>query len=232
MREIQKETVLIRLRWKLLVALFALALQGCADKPPLHHDKFLYSAVGTADILGLGAFPLANGYTFRIQDELRQQGRNVALFKIAIPAANTDIITNAVQTAAENGLRAEFATVWVGANDLVDGVPVESFASELTTLLSVLQDNIGAYVIIANVPSLHKLPDFVQNPLPEVTESRVAAFNAVISAQAIARGIPIVNLVDDALDERLVVDFDGIHPDDEGHERLARLFMNLIRPVL
>ena len=220
------------LRWNILIVLVALAVQGCGNKAPLGHEKFLYSAVGTSDVLGLGAFPLANGYTFRIQSELREQGRNVALFQVGIPAANTDIIINAVQTAADNGLHAEFATVWVGPNDLIDGVPVESFAAQLDMLLTLLQDDVEAYVVIANVPALHTLPEFVQEPLPEVTENRVEQFNAAINSQAIARGIPVVDLANDAIEEHLVSDFDGLHPDDEGHERLARLFMNAIRPVL
>lgn len=210
----------------------ALLLSGCADKPPLHHEDLLYSAVGTGGVLGLGAFPLANGYTFRIRSELQDQGRNVALFQIGMPDANTDIIADAVWKAADKGLDSEFATVWVGANDLMNGVPLETFSLELHRLLSALQDEMDAYVVIANLPSLHTFQNFIDEPVPEVTEQRVLQFNAVISAQAVERGIPIVDLVDDAIRDHLVVDFDGLHPDDEGHERLAKLFMNMIRPVL
>jgi len=216
--------------WFFLVA--TLFLHGCSDKSPLHHDDFLYSAVGTSGILGVGAFPLSNGYTFRIQSELQDQGRNVALFQVGIPGANTDIVTHAVQKAADNGLETEFATVWVGANDLVNGVPADDFARELNALLTLLQEEMGAYVVIANLPPLSTFPTFIEQPLPEVTEQRVKQFNATINGQALLRGIPVVNLIDDAVSSHLVVDFDGLHPDDEGHERLAKLFMNRIRPVL
>ncbi|MGI9449696.1 MAG: GDSL-type esterase/lipase family protein [Geminicoccaceae bacterium] len=215
-----------------LVILVALLLQGCSNKPPLHHDDFLYSAVGASDILGVGAFPLSNGYTFRIQGELQDQGRNIALFQIGLPGANTDIIADAVEKAADKGLETEFATVWVGANDLVNGVPVETFASELSRLLGLLQDEIDAYVVIANLPNLQSFPNFIEEPVPEVTDQRVLQYNATINALAIERGIPVVNLVDDAIGKHLVYDFDGLHPDDEGHDRLAKLFMNVIRPVL
>ena len=210
----------------------ALIVTGCVEKPPLHHQGFLYSAIGASDVFGVGAFPLANGYTFRIQSELQDQGRNVSLFEVGIPGANTDIIADAVGRAAGNGLRTEFATLWVGANDLINGVPLETFALDLHRLLTVLQERMGAYVVIANLPALQSLPDFVTDPVPEVTEGRVLQFNAVISAQAATRGIPVVNLADDAILDHLVVDFDGLHPDDEGHERMAKLFMNVIRPVL
>lgn len=218
--------------FKGLAILAALLVQACSNKPPLHHQDFLYSAVGTSGILGVGAFPLADGYTFRIQNELRGKGRNVTQVQIGIPSANTDIVTDAVAKAADKGLEAEFATVWVGANDLISGVPVETFASELKTLLNLLQNDMDAYVVIANLPSLQTFPNFIAEPIPEVTEQRVLQYNAVITAQAIELGIPVVDLVDDALSAHLVVDFDGLHPDDEGHERLAKLFLNRIRPVL
>jgi len=218
--------------WIPPLLLATLVLSGCSEKAPLGQEKFVYNAIGTSDSLGVGAFPLADGYTFRIQDGLKDQGRNVALFHIGLPGANTDIIANAVQTAVDNGLEAELATVWVGANDLINGVPVETFALDLHTLLSSVQEEMNAYVIVANIPSLPDLPSFIEEPLPEVTADRVDQYNTVIKNQARARGIPIVDLAGDAISGHLVNDFDGIHPDDDGHERLAKLFMNKIRPML
>lgn len=210
----------------------ACMMSACADKPPLHHEKLVYNAVGGSDVLGVGAFPLADGYAFRIQDELKDQGRSVALFPIAIPGANTDIIANAAKIAADRGVTAELATVWVGGNDLVNGIPVETFSMELFNLLTTVQEDMGAYVILANIPSLPDLQSFIDEPLAEVTADRVAKYNTVIKNQANARGIPIVDLSDHAIDEHLINDFDGLHPDDDGHERLATMFINLIRPDL
>lgn len=219
-------------RWIPLLLLSALVLGGCGKNAPLGHEKFVYNAIGASDILGVGAFPLTDGYTFRIQDELKDQGRNVALFHIGLPSANTDIIANAVQMAANNGLRAELATVWVGTNDLVNGVPAETFALHLHHLLSSVQEEMGAYVVLANIPSLPDLPSFIEKSLPEVTTDRVDQFNAVIKNQATARGISVVDLTEDTIGGNLVSDFDGVHPDDDGHERLAKLFLNKIRPML
>jgi lysophospholipase L1-like esterase len=206
-------------------------MNGCS-KAPLGHDKFVYNAIGASDVLGVGAFPLADGYTFRIQGELQDQGREVALVSIGVPAANTDIIADIVEAAVENGLNAELATVWVGANDLINGIPVETFALELDALLSLLQEGMSAYVVLANLPSLPDLPGFVEAPLPEVTNERIRQYNTIIENHAAAREIPLVDLSDDAIEALLVSDFDGFHPDDDGHERLAKLFMNVIRPAL
>ena len=218
--------------WIPVILLGGLVLSGCGGKAPLEREKFVYSAIGGSASLGVGAFPLSDGYTFRIQDELKDQGRNVALFHIGLPGANTDIIASAVETAADNGMEAELATVWVGAHDLINGVPVETFALALHSLLSSVQDEMEAYVILANIPSLPDLPNFIEEPLPEVNAERVDQFNTVIKNQASARDIPVVDLANDAIIGNLVNDFDGIHPDDEGHERLSMLFMNMIRPLL
>ena len=216
----------------LFLMLGALLVSGCTPKGPLGHDKIVYSAIGTSDSLGVGAFPLSDGYTFRIQDELKDQGRIVALFHIGVPGANTDIIANAAETAADSGFTAELVTIWVGPNDLVNGVPVETFSANLYDLLATVQDEMEAYVILANIPSIPDLPSFIEEPQPEVTAERVERFNTVIRNQAAAREIPIVDLADDTIHEYLLSDFDGVHPDDDGHERLAKLFMNVIRPQL
>lgn len=220
-----------QLRYAMLGALVAIGIAGCA-KQPLYHQNFLYTAVGTSDVLGVGAFPLSNGYTFRIQRELRERGRNAAIIQAGVPGANADIVANNLRKATDNGLDAEFATVWVGANDLINGVPAQTFAESLNELLSLLQDEIGAYVVIANLPQMQNFPNYLQEPVTEVSEQRVAQFNGVINGQAIARGITVVNLADDGISDNLAIDFDGLHPDDSGHERLSQLFMNVIRPDL
>lgn len=221
-----------QLRWSVLVVLTAVGLSACGGKPPLHHEEFLYSSVGNSDVLGVGAFPLSNGYTFRIQSELRDLGRDVIHLPVGVPGTNTDRITETVRKAVDGGLTSEFATVWVGASDVIDGVPVETFSESFKELLFLLQDEMEAYVIIANLPPMHTFSGLVEEPQPEVTEQRIGQFNAIINSDARERGIPVIDLADGALSDHLVVDFDGLHPDDEGHERLAKLFMNAIRPEL
>jgi lysophospholipase L1-like esterase len=216
----------------MIAFLGVLLVQACSSKPPLHHQDLLYSAVGTSGILGVGAFPLSDGCIFRIQSDLRERGRNVSLVQIGAPGTNTDIVSDAVAKAADKGLEVEFATVWVGANDLVRGVPIETLAAGLKALLTMLQNDMDAYVVIANLPPMPNFPNFIEAPNSEITAQRVTQYNTVIAAQAIELGIPVVDLADDARITHLVIDFDGFHPDDEGHERLAKLFINVIRPVL
>lgn len=221
-----------QLRSSVLVVLTAVGLSACGEKPPLHHEEFLYSSIGNSDVLGVGAFPLSNGYTFRIQSELRDLGRDVIHLPVGVPGMTTERVTDTVRRAVDGGLSSEFVTVWVGASDVIDGVPIETFSQALKELLFLLQDEMEAYVIIANLPPMHSFPSLVEEPQPEVTEQRIGQFNAIIDTEALARGIPLIDLSEGTLSDHLVVDFDGLHPDDEGHERLAKLFMNAIRPEL
>lgn len=217
----------------LALTLAVLGLSGCASKGPLGDERIAYGAIGSSDSLGVGAFPLSDGYTFRIQDSLKDQGKIVSLFHLAVPGANTDLVVNTVEAAADKGLSAELITIWVGANDLINGVSTDTFSLELDRLLTATQEDMDAYVVIANLPSLTDLPNFIEEPLPEVTEERVERYNTIIRNQALARNIPVIDLATDGtIEESLVADFDGIHPDDDGHERLAKLFMTAIRPAL
>ena len=211
----------------LAVLVFSLGLAGCAGGL-LDEDEMVYIAVGASDAFGVGAIPVTNGYVFEIRDALEDQGRDVALVNLGIPGANTDRIDRAVRIFQRTGVTAELVTVWVGANDLIDGVDVDDFADELQELLNRVQSGMEAFVVMANLPELTKLPRFEADPDPDVTAERVASFNAVITAEASARDIPLVDLFSEGIENDLVSDLDGFHPNNAGHDRIAGLFLTVI----
>jgi lysophospholipase L1-like esterase len=207
--------------------ILALGLGGCA-RGLLDQDEMVYVAVGASDAFGVGAIPITNGYVFEIRDELENRGRDVALVNLGLPGANPDRIDNAVRIFQRTGVTADLVTVWVGANDLIAGVPVDAFADELDELLDRLQSSMEAFVVMANLPDLTDLPRFEDQPDPDVTAQRVADFNAVITAEAAERSIPLVDLFSIGIEDDLVSDLDGFHPNNEGHQRIADLFLDII----
>lgn len=204
-----------------------LALGGCAGGL-LDDREIVYVAVGASDAFGVGAIPITNGYVFEIDDALDDQGRDSALVNLGIPGADTDQIRPAVEIFARTGIEAQLVTVWVGNNDLIAGVEVDDFAEELDRLLDLVQDDIKGFVVIGNLPKLDQLPVFRSDPDDDVTPERVARFNEVIAAAAGERGIPIVDLFDEEVEDELVSDIDGFHPNNDGHQRLAELFLAVI----
>src|SRR5262245_36591845 len=213
-------------------AAFAVAalvlVAGCASHQ-LDQNEILYMAVGASDAVGIGATPLTNGYVFRIEDQLEDRGKHVHLLNLGIPGANLDTIAQAVRGALRVGAKPNLVTIWVGANDIIDGVDPEDFEMELDDLLGRLDDT-GAFVAIADIPDLTELPRFRDNPVKTVTSERIRAFNSAIDHQADDHAAALVRLSDEPVEERYVSDADGFHPNDRGHRRIADLFLAAIEP--
>jgi acyl-CoA thioesterase I len=191
----------------------------------------VYMAIGASDALGIGADPPTDGYVFQIEDALEDEGANVQLVNVAIPGANLATISDAAQLALHVGPEPDLVTIWVGANDVIDGEDPAEFEQELDNLLDEF-DGSGAIVAIADLPDLTDLPRFIENPDPDVTSSRIDAFNEAIHDQAQAHGAVLVPLSEEEVEDRFVSDADGFHPNDAGHARIAELFLEEIEPAL
>ena len=189
----------------------------------------LYMAIGASDALGIGATPITNGYVFRIEDALEDGDTNVHLVNVAIPDGTVEMITDAAQLALQVVPEPDVVTIWVGVNDMIEGVAPEQFEEELDNLLDEL-DGSGATAAIADIPDLTELPRFRDNTNTNVTDSRIDAFNQAIHDQAEAHGMVLVRLSGEQVEDRLVSDADGFHPNDAGHAKIAELFLETIGP--
>ncbi|HXV25929.1 MAG TPA: SGNH/GDSL hydrolase family protein [Alphaproteobacteria bacterium] len=216
--------------WRgVLCAVAALTLVGCAS-PSSEDDEFLYLAVGASDAVGVGATPLTNGYVYLIADELEDRGQDVQLLNLGIPGADVTLIENAVRAALRTGLQPDLVTIWVGANDVIEGDDADDFETRLANMLDQLRDRTSAFIVIANLPDLTELPRFEEDPISSVTRERIRAFNNAIEDQADEYDVPVVDLAGEEVEDRYVSDVDGFHPSDAGHRRLAELFLEVILP--
>jgi len=209
----------------LLGAILALAL-GCGDQS----GEFEYVALGASDATGVGASPLSNGYVFRIQRGLKDDGKDVGLINLGIPGAEIRGIKNLeVPVAIEE--KPELITIFTGANDMIAGASLQDFSDDLGTTLRELSTHTDAVIAIATLPDLTRLPKFQESPDRDVTEERVSSFNSAIRVQARRYGATLVEISNLAFSDGDVSD-DGFHPNDEGHRVLADAFLEKIRPVL
>jgi acyl-CoA thioesterase I len=192
-----------------------------------------YVALGASDAAGIGAFPLTEGYAFKIADALAARGEPVGLYNLGIPGATVVEIQTALEVFLITRQEVDLVTLWTGSNDLIQGLTVAEFAQGLRSILSELRAHTNAFIVIANLVDLTQLPRFVEKPDVNVTAARVAAFNQVIRSEAAAFRVPVLNLfalVDPIRD--LTSALDGFHPNNRGHQRLASLFLGLIVPHL
>jgi len=215
----------------LSITLLAITLiVGCASSPDDEQGEINYVALGASDAVGIGAIPLSNGYVFRIRDELRERGKNVDLLNLGIPSADV----NAIKIAARSSMIAEaqkdLVTLWTGPNDLIGGDDPDDFEDNLEELLSHLREESAAFIVMMNIPDLTQIPRFRERPDDDVTPERIQAFNAAIERQAEVFNVPVVDLLAEMPGDELISNIDGFHPNNRGHERIAKLFLEIILP--
>lgn len=205
---------------------------GLADRDG-EPGELAYVALGASDAAGIGAFPLTNGYVFKIADALAARGEPVAIYNLGIPGATIEGIETATSLFLLARSDVDLITIWMGSNDIIRGMPARQFEETLRALLTRLRERTNAFLVIANLVDLTRLPRFDQTPDDRVTAARIAAFNRAIRRQAIAFRLPVVNLFGQIDPTDDVTSFiDGFHPNNRGHQRLARLFLRLIVPRL
>ena len=213
----------------LAMSLGACACAGAAPEPP---DRIIYLAIGASDAAGIGARPLTRGYVFRIADELERRVDRVFLAPLAIPGAGTEQLDAALELFLETGIKPNLVTVWTGANDVISGEGADDFVDDLEELFERLRERTDGAIVAANIPDLTQLPRFRDDPDEDVTRERIEAFNEALAEQADDHDVLLVDLSAEPVEDNLVSDEDGFHPNDEGHRRIADEFLEVILPAL
>jgi len=113
-------------------------------------------------------------------------------------------------------LEPDFATVLIGVNDVVQGVPIATYEANLATILDTLTQRLGASRLVTVA-----IPDYTVTEAgadygdPRRQHGGIVACNAVMARLSVARGIRFVDTFDLSLraatDRSLVAD-DGLHP--------------------
>jgi acyl-CoA thioesterase-1 len=219
------------MRFMVLAAL-AMSLGACAGGSPEPPDRIIYLAIGASDAAGVGATPLTRGYVFRIADELDQRVDQVFLAPLAIPGADTEQLDAALELFLESEIEPKLVTVWTGANDVIRGEDADDFEGELEDMFERLRDRTDGVIVAASIPDLTELPRFREDPDDDVTRERIEEFNEAIAAQAEDYDVLVVDLYAEPVEDDLVSDEDGFHPNDEGHRRIAEEFLEVILPAL
>ncbi|HEX2116548.1 MAG TPA: GDSL-type esterase/lipase family protein [Alphaproteobacteria bacterium] len=215
------------------MAIAGFGLAGCGGRGATgiaRQDTVLYTALGASDAFGVGAEPISRGYVYRIRDGLDVRLKTVNLINLGIPGAEIDRIAESARTFLQARARPDIVTLWTGANDVIGGRLVADFEPDLGNLLARLRADTDAVVVMANVPDLTRLPRFRARSAPTVTAERVRAFNEAIGRQAARYRVPLVDLFAQPIETELVSDIDGFHPSNEGHRRIAQLFLDTLLP--
>ncbi len=189
-----------------------------------------YVALGASDAFGIGASPITRGYVYRIKDGFEDRGRKVNLLNLGIPTADIPAIKKTAKAALKRDKDIDLVTIWTGANDLIGGNDAGEFEEDLESMLARLRSESNAYIVIMNLPDLTQIKKFREDPDRDVTLERVTAFNQAITRQAQKYKVPIVDFFKAAPGDMLVSKKDGFHPNNDGHQKIADLYLQIILP--
>jgi lysophospholipase L1-like esterase len=222
------------MRWLTLVAVAVsgVSLMACAGSRPEPPQRIIYVAIGASDAAGVGADPISRGYVFRIADELDGRVDEIFLANLGLPGANAEQLDAALALFLESEIEPGLVTVWTGVNDVIQGRDVDDFGDDLEDILQRLRDRTDGVIAAANIPDLTQLPHFRADPDEDVTRERIDAFNQAIADRAADHEVLLVDLFGEPVEDELVSEQDGFHPNNGGHRRIAEEFLEVILPAL
>ena len=229
------QTYLRFARMLLLVIVSGAGVAGChhdSTTSPMPSQQVVYAALGASDAVGIGAFPLDQGYVYQIRDGLQQRGQVVELHNFGVSGKRIDYIEE-TEVPPALAVQPNVVTIWAGPNDVIHGTDAAAFESALGRVFAQLRQRTTATVVMANLPDLRLLPRFIIAPDPNVTAARITAYNAAIMRQTAIYNIPLVDLYAGNYAANWdYISLDGFHPSNAGHAKLAELYLARIPLIL
>ncbi len=193
------------------------------------NTQITYVAIGASDTFGIGTSdPYMENWPTDLADKLNQR---VHLINLGIPGITLhDALSLELPVALDS--RPELVTIWLGVNDIVNKVPVNSYSRDLDLMLTRLKSYApSAQILIANIPDLRLLPYFAsynQQKLNTIIEE----YNATIAHEVQQHHVILVNLSLQNYNLREHPEYisnDGLHPTDLGYAQIADLFYKTLQ---
>jgi acyl-CoA thioesterase I len=176
-----------------------------------------YVALGDSTGAGIGA--KEGGYVTRLFKRMVAQKPDAQLTNLCVSGATSvDVLRDQVDRAVRTDPM--LVTVGVGINDIGDGLSVEQFGSNLEQILTRLQRNTRATIVITNLPDISSAPRIPQQIRGEYLQ-QIIAFNRKLEEIASSTGIAVFDIYT-ITHERLpshpeYFSEDGFHPSDKGY---------------
>lgn len=197
-----------------------------------------YIAVGDSYTVGQGVRQEEAWPSLLVAD-LNKQGQKTTLVANLAQTAYTtqDVIDRELPTLEQE--KPDFATVQIGVNDYVQGVSSETFKANFDTII----DRMIASVSRRDRVIVVTIPDFSVTPAGQSLAhgheadlaSGVAAFNAIITAEAQSRNLKVVDVFgvsQKVKDDSSLVAADGLHPSAKEYIQWERLIYPMVAELL
>src|SRR5579864_7563853 len=122
---------------------------GPSTPMPMPDGPVTYVALGASDAVGVGSnSPGSQGYVPLIAAHL-PKGSHLINLGISGIRLHRALMQELPLTLT---ISPDLVTIWLVANDFVDGVPYDAYMRDLNTLLQQLHTNTHALIVMANLP--------------------------------------------------------------------------------
>jgi lysophospholipase L1-like esterase len=216
-----------------IVLLVLLVVTGCgADTPadPSRAGLPTSSSPGATTMTGQGRryVALGDSYTIGTSVGIAERWPDQLVAALGPAPPTLELVANLavngytsrdvadLELPALAALEPEFVSLLVGVNDVVQGVPEATYRRNVGRILDDLVARVGASrIVVVTAPDYTVTPAGADYGDPDEQAAGIRAFNAVLSAQAEARDIAVVDIYDLSLlagTDRSLVARDGLHP--------------------
>lgn len=177
---------------------------------------------------GLRYVALGDSYTIGTSVGIEERWPDQLVAAFGPTAPTLDLITNLgvngytsrdvidVELPQLDAIRPEFVTLLVGVNDVVQGVPEDTYRRNVGSILHDLMARVGPErVLIVTTPDYTVTPAGADYGNPTQQAAGIRTNNEIISSLAGARGITVIDIYDisvRAATDRSLVAPDGLHP--------------------
>ena len=192
----------------------------------------VYAALGASDAVGVGAAqPTEDGWVPRVHAGLP---RGTRLLNLGISGATVaDVLRQEVPPAVDADPR--WVSLWPGVNDLRARVPLDTFATQLDSVLGHFSEanptaEAEPTLIVLNIPDLRHLPVFAGVD-EQLLDQTVRGWNGAIAAAAQRHNAVLVDLYahwPELAGHPEYISADGFHPSSEGYARVADIVLETL----
>lgn len=196
--------------------------------PSDRNTPIRYVALGDSTVYGMGASSQSMSYVSRISQRLREAYPQAQLTNLGVSGATShDVVARQLRQAVT--LRPNLVTLSIGPNDIMQGMDMDQYERNITTILRGLNDETTATVVVNSIPDLGVTPVIAGlQPLARMAiSSYTAMFNDILQRSTGVYAIDLVDLYGPSQQHvphhRELVANDGFHPSDHGYARWADL---------
>ena len=206
---------------------------------PPAHPALRYVALGDSYTIGTALDSAAERWPDQLVERLRTVDGSPLLELVANLGVNGFTSRNVIDVELPQlgRLEPQFASLLVGVNDVVQGVPAETYEANAAAILDALLGILGpTRIVTIATPDYTVTPQGASYGDPATQSAGIRRNNGILERLAAERGIAHVDTFDISLragtDRRLVAG-DGLHPSGAQYalwvDRIAPVVENLLR---